>query len=371
MIPYVLLIFLPLLFSFLTFSRRNGKYVATVGGSRRILENSCVLPVYFFILIMLLSLRHETLGTDLDSYKFYFKKIAYLEFGNLSHMGLENLYVVLNWLISRVTMNYQVFLAVVAVITVVPIAWLYCEDREHSFLKIILFMNMSNFVLLFSGLRQSISLAVGILAFYYVREKKPIRFLLTACIALGFHHSAFMIFLYYPLYYATFKRKHLWFVIPAILFVFAFNRPIFSMVVNLLSLISSDKYAVTMSSTGAYTMLLVFIAFAVFSYVIPDEKRMDQETRGLRNFLLAAVVLQGFAPLHTLSMRLNYYFILFIPILIPKILKNAKQFPRDVVRFMKACFVVFFTAYYLLTTYISCQTGISALDTYPYIPFWK
>ena len=56
MIPYILLIFLPLLFSFLRFSTRNGVPVIQVGGSRRILESSCVLPVYFFLLILLLSL---------------------------------------------------------------------------------------------------------------------------------------------------------------------------------------------------------------------------------------------------------------------------------------------------------------------------
>lgn len=371
MIPYILLIFLPLLFSFLRFSTRNGVPVIQVGGSRRILESSCVLPVYFFLLILLLSLRHDTLGTDLVSYKYYFRRIAALSFGNLGRMGLEDLYVVLNWLISRVTSDFQVFLAVIAIITVLPIAWLYCEDREHGFLKIILFMNMSNFVLLFSGLRQCVALAVGCLAFHYVREKKPLRFALTALIALGFHHSAFMIFLYYPLYYANFKKKHLWYVIPAILLVFVFNRPIFSMVVNILSMFSNEKYAADMSNTGAYTMLLLFIAFAVFSYVIADEKHMDREALGLRNYLLTAVVLQGFAPLHPLAMRLNYYYILFIPILIPKIFKNAKQFPDDVVLFMKTCFVAFFTAYYLYSTYISCKTGISALDTYPYIPFWK
>ena len=32
--------------------------------------------------------------------------------------------------------------------------------------------------------------------------------------------------------------------------------------------------------------------------------------------------------------------------------------------------VGFFVAYYLYTTYISCQTGESALNTYPYVPFW-
>jgi hypothetical protein len=87
--------------------------------------------------------------------------------------------------------------------------------------------------------------------------------------------------------------------------------------------------------------------------------------------LLAAVVFQCFAPINNLAMRLNYYFIVFIPVLIPKILKNAKKFPNDVVLFIKACFTVFFTAYFLYTTYVSCKTGVSALDTYPYIPFWQ
>jgi hypothetical protein len=371
MVPYILLIFVPLLFSFVTFYRRGEKHIAIVGGSRKVLQNSCVLPVFFIILILMLSLRDETIGRDLGRYKYYFNRTAVLELEHLDRVNLDALYVLLMWLVSRFTDDFQIFLVVVAVITVLPVAKLYCEDREHSFLKIILFVNMSNFVLLFSGLRQSIAMAVGIIAYQYVREKKPLSFLLAAIIAFGFHHSAFMIFSFYPLYYAKFKKKHLWVIIPAIVLAFAFNKTIFSIAVNVLRLISNEKYSVAMSSTGAYTMLLLFAAFAVFSYMIPNEKLMDQETLGLRNILLAAVVLQGFAPIHNLAMRLNYYFIIFIPILIPKILKYAKKFSYDVVLFMKVCIIVVLGGYYLLIAYFSCKSGVSALDTYPYVPFWK
>jgi hypothetical protein len=33
--------------------------------------------------------------------------------------------------------------------------------------------------------------------------------------------------------------------------------------------------------------------------------------------------------------------------------------------------VGFFVVYYLYTTYRYCQTGMSPLNTYPYVPFWE
>ena len=53
-------------------------------------------------------------------------------------------------------------------------------------------------------------------------------------------------------------------------------------------------------------MLILFALFTVFAFIIPDELIIDKETTGLRNFLLLSLVLQMFAPLHSLAMRLNY-----------------------------------------------------------------
>ena len=371
MIPYILLMFVPLLFSFIMVTKSNGKYSLALGGNHKVLNNSCMIPVFFIILFIVLSLRGEEVGKDLPNYKYYFESISTLDFNELFQYELDILYVVLNWIVSRFTDNFQVLLSVVAAITVLPVAVLYSQDREHGFLKLVLFMNMSTFVMMFSGLRQSIAIAMAIVAYEFVKRKQLGKFLLFAVILLGFHHTAFMVFLYYPLYHVTFKKKHLLFIVPILLLIFAFNKPIFTTAANVLSFFFNEKYSVVVGSTGAYTMLILFAGFAILSYVIPDEKNMDEETLGLRNFMLLAVVLQCFAPVHMLAMRMNYYFIIFIPVLIPKVLKNSKIMSYESVLFLKGALIAFFVGYYLVTTYVSCKTGVSALDTYPYVPFWK
>lgn len=367
MIPYVLLMFMPLLISSFVIQCKC-KYTINYERKEEISKQNCILTFFFVMLFMILALRDESIGRDLKNYKFYFEKFSTLDFRGVFQEKRDVLYVFLNWMVARYTDDYQVFLAVVALITVLPVAVVYNKDKQHSFLKIVLFMNMSTFIMLFSGLRQSIAISVGVIAYEFVKRKKLLPFLLFAFIAWGFHHSAFMILLFYPLYHLTFKKRHLWFVVPAILMFFIFNNQIFTWATNL---IDSDKYTSDMTNTGAYTMLILFIMFAVFSYIIPDENKMDNEALGLRNFMLLAVLLQCFSPVHNLAMRMNYYYIIFIPMLIPKVITCAKENMKDVAYVSKIILTIFFVSYYLINTYNSCQTGISALDTYPYVPFWK
>ncbi len=375
MIPYVLLMFVPLLFSFIAFSASfteyNGKWSVKIGGSREILNHSCLIPVFFFMFIALLALRDESIGRDLANYKHYFKYYSSVDIKNIFEDKVDILYWLLNWLVGKITDDYQVFLAIVAVITVLPVAKVYSEDRQHGFLKIVLFMNMTTFIMLFSGLRQSIAIAMGVVAYEFVKRKKPLLFLLFAAIALGFHHTGFMILPFYPLYHITFKKRHLWFVIPSVLLVFIFNKPIFTWATDLLNSFLDDRYDATIRDTGAYTMLILLILFIIFAYVMPDEHKKDKELLGLRNFLLVSVILQCFAPVHALAMRMNYYYIIFIPVLIPKTLTNVKSNLKDVAWIAKGVMLGFFVIYYLVETYTHCQTGIDALDTYPYKFFWE
>ncbi len=378
MLPYVLLMFVPLLFSFISFrssfTEYNGKWSVSLGKKREILEHSCLIPVFFMILIVIMALRDISVGNDLRNYRSYFDFYSsvtpqYI----IERERVDALYWLLTWLIAQITDSYQVFLTIVALMILLPMAIIYAQDRRHGFLKIVLFMNMSTFVMLFSGLRQAIAMTLGLIAFECAKKKHFWRFLLVALIGMGFHHTAFMILAIYPLYHVTFKRKHLWLVIPSIILVFIFNKPIFGWATELMNYFLSDKYSAMakIEETGAYTMLILFIIFAVFAYIIPDEKQMDRETLGLRNILVAAVLLQCFAPIHMLAMRMNYYFIIFIPILIPKLLTVVKPNLKDVAGIAKAVMIGFFVMYYLTTAYRGCQTGHSALGTYPYVPFWQ
>jgi hypothetical protein len=165
-------------------------------------------------------------------------------------------------------------------------------------------------------------------------------------------------------------KNQLWFVIPVIGTVFVFNKQIFGWATELLFAVMGDKYDAGIEETGAYLMVILFALFAIVAYFFPDENKMDEESFGLRNFLLMAVLLQCFAPVHNLAMRMNYYFIIFVPIVMPKIFKHTKDSIKDVAKIAKGVIVGFFVVYYLYTTFISCLTGESSLNTYPYIPFW-
>ena len=114
----------------------------------------------------------------------------------------------------------------------------------------------------------------------------------------------------------------------------------------------NEDYNAVIKENNAYSMLILFILLAIFSYAVLDEKRADQETLGLRNFLLFSVLLQCFAPLHTLAMRVNYYYLLFIPILIPKVIKNSKYYFNEVGYLANGVLSLFFLIYYLIKVYV-------------------
>ena len=98
---------------------------------------------------------------------------------------------------------------------------------------------------------------------------------------------------------------------------------------------------------------------------------MDEESMAIRNFLTMAVIIQCFSPLHSLAMRMNYYFILFIPLALGDAVKNAKEEYKDIAKWGEIVLCVFFTVYFIVNTYNSSKSGKSALDTIPYEFFWQ
>ena len=101
--------------------------------------------------------------------------------------------------------------------------------------------------------------------------------------------------------------------------------------------------------------------------MIPDEDKLDKETNVLRNILVLTVCIQLFAPVHSLAMRVNYYFLPFIPILITKIIKysnkNLKIVSTVSIYFMCIGFIAlfFYRAYF----------GEDILQVFPYISLWE
>ncbi len=370
MIPYFLLLLIPAIFCFTAVRKTKFGHMLCVGNNEFIKRHNLAIIVFFFLLFVLLSLRGIMVGRDQYYYKQVFTSYIGQPAPSFEIFQTENLFDLLNWLIAKITRHYQIFASIVAALTLIPMVLLYNEEKRYAYLKIVLFVNMSTFVMIFSGIRQALAMATGMIAYRFVRKKQWLAFLVVVIVALGFHHSAFMLLFMYPLYHVSFKKKHLFLIVPAVGVTFLLNQQIFG-ILNRLLASYMDEYAMEVTSSSAITMIILFVLFGAFCYLLPDEEQLDRETIGLRNFLVFAIFLQCFAPVHPLAMRMNYYFILFIPLLLPKVLEKTAPRFRQVAKLGEVVLSVFFTAYFVYTVYIGSTTGVSALGVYPYVPFWN
>lgn len=353
MYPYYILVFAPILFSTLRFKGQSVKA-----------RKQQSIKLFFILLFILLALRGINVGKDLQNYLYIFNSYSQQSWSAIVTVSTEPAFAVLNKLVSVFSNNFQWLLVVTAAIIIIPICYQYAKNAEDPVLTIALFITMSTFVMFFSGIRQGIAIALGMVAFEFTKRKKLFGFILIVTLAMLFHTSAFMLAFMYPLYHVRITKKWLPVVIPVMIVAFIFNRSVFGFLGEILN--DFTKYNATISSTGAYTMLILFVLFSTYCFVIPNEATLDADTIGMRNFLLFSTVLQMFAPLHTLAMRMNYYYIIFIPLLIPKIISRSSNRLKQVTVVSRYCMIIFFIIYFFINAPKS-----NVLNTFPYHFFWE
>ena len=327
-------------------------------------KNQWAIAFFFMLLTALVALRCVTVGSDTQNYVYYFEKFSEMTWSELKGYPLEYGFSLLNKAVSLISGEVQVFFVISALAVSAMIYPTYRRLCTDAALTIVLFCTMSTFVLMFSGVRQMLAIGIGFVAYEFTRRKKLVLFVLAVLLAIAFHTSAFMLVLMYPLYHLKITKNWLLFIVPAFVLIFIFNQPIFSFLSAILE--RYTEYEGGISATGAYAMLILFVAFAVFCFVIPEEGRLDKETVALRNFLLLAVTLQMFVPLHFWAMRMNYYYIIFIPLLIPKIIACSSETWSRVAVWGRHIMLAFFFAYFFLNAYLGDN-----LDVFPYRFFWE
>lgn len=324
------------------------------------------LPLFFFFVFLttLVMLRHRNVGNDTGNYIYYFQLFSHMSWNQLGKHSLEFGFKVINKVLSLISKDPQFYLAVTGLAVSAMLYPTYRRLCVDPPLTIVLFCTMSTFSMMFSGIRQMLAIGIGFIAYAFTRRKKPVRFLLCVAAAMSMHTSAFMLLFMYPLYHARITKKWAFYFVPVLVVAFVFNRQIFGVLGAFLQ--SYTKYDVIQTATGAYSMLILFLLLALFSYVIPDESLLDEETIGLRNFLLLSLVLQMFVPLNHLAMRMNYYYIIFIPLLIPRIIQRSSVRYRSVAAAARNIMVVFFLVYF----FVHAKPG-SNLHTIPYHFYWE
>lgn len=360
MFPYYLLIYFPFLMECIRVS-----LCSECNNVVKSKNSNISIVVFFAFFGVMLACRSTFCGLDLRNYESFFYQVANLQFGEVfEKYPTEQLYFVINWIVANICPDFRFFIFITSFLCVGVTGWFYWRESEFALLTILLFVTNVCFVMFYSGLRQSLAMLFVVPAYYMVKQKRLIPFLLIVFLAKFFHNSAFIMLLLYPVYHIQLRNKHFIFVILAIFFVFIFKSEIFSVVVPLLN----DKYArKTIAETGAWAAWFMFLLYLAYSFLVIDDSNMSTECIGLRNILVLITLLQCFASINGVAMRMNYYFIMFFPIIVPKLMNYPKVGYENLIQTSKWGMVLFFTFYFFVHIY----SGYIGLGAFPYKAFWE
>lgn len=340
-------------------------FFSWAAGKDKRARNHFAIAVFFIVYIACVCLRSVTVGADTANYARYFQTGSLVGWNHgYYYGGSEPGFQILCSAISNFG-NERLFLIVCGLIALVPVAVLYYKEAESSALCCSFFLISLLFEFFLSGVRQGVAVGLGVIAFYFVEKKRFVPFLAIVALATTIHSSAAVLLVLYPLYQAKITQKWIPFVVVAVVVIFLARDTIFNNV--LLPMFGSDYlngYEYLTGSSDQGTLSFLFLLLAAYACLMLDPKEADPKTLGFRNILLLAAVIHIFTALHPVVCRMNYYFILFIPIAISRVNARVKPLLQPIEQIAALVLPVFFVVYFLFLKGDSLHIA-------PYIPFFR
>ena len=315
------------------------------------------------LLILIVALRHPSMGVDLgslngDGYIGSFYLIGKMTWksilSNISFLNYSIGYIIYNKLLYLISPNHELLLIVTAFISIAPFWFAFYKFSKSIYFSAIIYMASPLFLLAYSGLRQIIAIGICCIALYYLVQKRLLKFVICVAVAFLFHSSALLFLVAYPVYYIRIKRTNRLILLSIIPVVYIFRKQLFSEMSGLFG------YSGSVSETGAGRFLLFLIVLYVFLTLLSNE-----ETNGWLNLLFVACLIQTMAGVNSLVLRAGYYFLISLPIAVPNVMLNAKKSRGSILALYGA--YTFFVLYGIYT--IIYNSGWA--EAYPYAFFWE
>lgn len=338
------------------------------------------------VIILISSLRSFKVGRDLESHYYdSYLKISQIPMSKaINIIGYENGYIIFNKIISNLFSNPQWFIAINSIIVFGITAVFIYRNSENIVMSTFLFITYNTWFMDLTMLRQSLAIAICLVAVQIFNGKKNeiiryILFILLICLARTFHSSAIIMLIYIILEKIPLKKISFILVVLTTIISSALSSQIFQIASSVLS--TSRNYADFYSNsesalnfTSIYSVLVCVAVLLLSYFYIINNKKADANncsnkyiTDSHLIYLIVILLLCKVMRIRINIMgRIAEYFVPFLWILLPRVVnrisnKNNKIF----IEFM--IYLLFSTAFIL----IGYANANSLYGTVPYIFFWE
>lgn len=270
---------------------------------------------------------YEIGGDTRTSYLGNFWRARDMSWGDyLTNAGRHNrlFYVFTKLFCVYISTDYQLYISVIAAFVTICFGRLIYRYSPSPVESILYHFGLLYFTFHFSALKQSIAMAILMLAFDQIVEKRPIKFVLIVLVASQFHFPA-LVFL--PMYWMTkarVGRAYLIVLSILLLLTFVFRNQIINIMVDAYKGQDSDIDLSDVQFLRTKALIMIVIVVAAIFFRTPTGE--DRVYESLLEIMGIAIVFQTFCGYSNVFERLADYFFQFAVVFIPMVFdKNADR----------------------------------------------
>ena len=308
-----------------------------------------ILLLPFAVLFIFAALRYDY-GNDYMSYANIFKNLTRYDYNLL--IG-EELFVLLN----KISPSYQVMLIVVSLFFLFMVYKLISENVNIEYFGIaflIFVINPYLFLVNLSAVRQSIAIALFIIAIEFAYKRKIIPYIIFIAIATLFHNSAIVLL---PIYFiANGKELKKWQIITVVgIFIFILLTPdvLFGFIEEVLSFLDNANYNYYFDNGTENSLRATFLSALYGVYVLMNINRLSGKKLMFAKLYLLSIAFAVLAIRLSMLTRIQMYFDIFSVVAIPAIIeenyKNNDNYESRIINIYG--FPLLLLAIYLLRYY--------------------
>lgn len=297
----------------------------------------CILTGIFLFLIA--ASRNLNYGDVLDYKYIYNTRLPFVSYGSLFNDWISGdlkdfgFYATAK-ACSDIGINANHWVLLIAAFFAVLCAMYIYKFSEQPYLGLLAMLSLF-YVFTFTGLRQTVALAITFISYRFISEKRPIPFIVSVLIASLFHASALIMLPAYLL--AKLKigfKQPIMVGISVIISVFypsVFRNLITRFAWND-TLLEYAEREETLSWTGFIIQFAIWAFCLYFRRSIKEDKEyMYSYVDALINCLTIGLCLQSFATTIAEAFRISYYYSICAVVIVPNVIDKQTELKQKAV----------------------------------------
>lgn len=285
------------------------------------------------ILILFMGLRSKFVGST-DTYNYYNMMQKALLCNSWSEFynddGVESGFQFFVYCLSRVFDSSQMLLFVTSVIFVVAVLYCIYKNSDNVVLSTVMYITLGLMQFEMQGMRQALAMAISMVAFEYVKQRKIIPFALLIILATQLHRTAFV---FIAMYFIAILSYNWW----SLLLIAVGTGVIFSNA-GVLMAFANDVFDTDYSQTidsGGFVATAIYVLIILFAMLFNTKLKKEKEEKNHTTIMFLTIIgMISYVMRYVgvgIAERISYYFMFGQLLLLPNTVSVFKEEQRKLI----------------------------------------